>query len=292
MSSELSLVRSRLSSLRRSPQGSPTKTGCSPPLTSAARDRVNRSRVVVQGDGDGPTGAVTGIGIRTEGTRSHLFASTSTQARPALPPVPASPRLHRCAPHDERAPRALTPRRPLRNPQVVGCELGTSSPKLAVLDAHGCAALCACSSGAQEFVVGRSEGVYFYGSEGREQCLAFPGEKRQLSAFGGYLMVLASGPPGTVASSQARAPQGRLSAPPVRRGVSGLGVPSAARAARLCVRQSRAPVLVPFPQISLYDLRNKLIAYQSQQAHGRPCLARRRRSWRNPAALPPLLRGS
>lgn len=95
--------------------------------------------------------------------------------------------------------------------QVVGCGLpsGTAAPKLSVLDAHGCSPQCACSSGASgasEFVVGRSEGVYFYGSDGRGQCLAFPGEKRQLAAFGGYLMVLAGGPPGTVASSQARFP--------------------------------------------------------------------------------------
>lgn len=161
--------------------------------------------------------------------------------------------------------------------QVVAADLGAGNvpPKLSVLDAHGCSPQCACTSGAQEFVVGaaqichpvfnpftpqplacdllgsiiidllsssdslslwrrsfpfccvapfryspgRSEGVYFYGTDGRGQCLAFPGEKRQLASFEGYLMVLAGGPPGTVATSQ----------------------------------------------ISLYDLRNKLIAFQAPQ---------------------------
>lgn len=100
-------------------------------------------------------------------------------------------------------------------PQVVGCDLGTGAPKLAVLDAHGCSPQCACTSGAQEFVVGRSEGVYFYAADGRGQCLAFPGEKRQLASFGGYLMVLAGGPPGTVASSQARVNRHPASAEPL-----------------------------------------------------------------------------
>ncbi|XP_064651834.1 vacuolar protein sorting-associated protein 11 homolog [Lineus longissimus] len=62
-----------------------------------------------------------------------------------------------------------------------------------VLDQHGCKVGCSVMSDASQdhqFVIGRSDAVYFYQPDGRGPCLAFEGEKNLLFWFRGYLIVV------------------------------------------------------------------------------------------------------
>jgi hypothetical protein len=46
----------------------------------------------------------------------------------------------------------------------------------------------------QDFIVGRKEAIYFYESEGRGPCFAFEGDKKMLSWFRSYLIVVGQDP--------------------------------------------------------------------------------------------------
>lgn len=68
-----------------------------------------------------------------------------------------------------------------------------------VLDDRGCELGRAVISDTHDLCIGRKEAVYFYEPEGRGPCFAFEGEKKMLSWFRGYLIVVsqqevASGP--------------------------------------------------------------------------------------------------
>lgn len=59
-----------------------------------------------------------------------------------------------------------------------------------ILDDVGCKMGCSVMSDAQEFILGKKEAVYFYGTEGRGACLAFEGDKKFLAWFRSYLIVI------------------------------------------------------------------------------------------------------
>ncbi|XP_072041834.1 vacuolar protein sorting-associated protein 11 homolog [Amphiura filiformis] len=66
-------------------------------------------------------------------------------------------------------------------------------PRKEVLDLHGCPFHCSVMSDAtqdNQFLIGRSDAVYFYQPDGRGPCLAFEGQKTILHWFRGYLVVV------------------------------------------------------------------------------------------------------
>ncbi|XP_071483682.1 vacuolar protein sorting-associated protein 11 homolog [Diadema antillarum] len=76
---------------------------------------------------------------------------------------------------------------------VVSCHIGSKDVRVDTLDNHGCPLRCAVMSDAtqdNQFVIGRSDAVYFYQTDGRGPCLAFEGRKAILHWFRGYLVVV------------------------------------------------------------------------------------------------------
>lgn len=76
---------------------------------------------------------------------------------------------------------------------VIACHIGTKDVRTDILDNHGCSLRCAVISDAtqdNQFVIGRSDAVYFYQPDGRGPCLAFEGRKTILHWFRGYLVVV------------------------------------------------------------------------------------------------------
>ncbi|PIK39430.1 putative vacuolar protein sorting-associated protein 11-like [Apostichopus japonicus] len=64
---------------------------------------------------------------------------------------------------------------------------------IVILDGHGCSLGCSVlsdSSQDQQFVIGRSDALYFYQSDQRGSCLIFEGNKNRLQWFRNYLMVV------------------------------------------------------------------------------------------------------
>jgi hypothetical protein len=62
-----------------------------------------------------------------------------------------------------------------------------------VLDFHGCPLHCSAMSDLtqdNQFIIGRSDAVYFYQPDGRGPCLAFEGEKLQLYFYRGYMIIV------------------------------------------------------------------------------------------------------
>lgn len=59
-----------------------------------------------------------------------------------------------------------------------------------VLDDRGCELGCAVMSDTHDLCIGRKEAVYFYEPDGRGPCFAFEGEKKLLSWFRGYLIIV------------------------------------------------------------------------------------------------------
>jgi len=118
------------------------------------RDKVTRSRLQVKMDDGTSAGPITGLGYRPEGARAlYLFCTTNN--------ITASFDIN-------------------------------NQPHRYVLDAHGANSRCVTTTDQNDLVVGRSEAVYFYEAEDRGSCLAFSGEKRQLIAFAGHLLVVSA----------------------------------------------------------------------------------------------------
>lgn len=68
----------------------------------------------------------------------------------------------------------------------------TSRDARSVLDMHGCALGCTTLSNQTQdyqFVIGRSDALYFYQPDGRGPCLAFEGDKTKVLWFRNYLVV-------------------------------------------------------------------------------------------------------
>eukprot|EP01114_Cavostelium_apophysatum_P016791 TRINITY_DN4846_c1_g1_i1.p1 TRINITY_DN4846_c1_g1~~TRINITY_DN4846_c1_g1_i1.p1 ORF type:complete len:953 (+),score=293.87 TRINITY_DN4846_c1_g1_i1:58-2916(+) len=67
--------------------------------------------------------------------------------------------------------------------------------RLEVLDdTKGCGVGCCVMNDEQEMVIGRNEAVYFYESDGMGPCFGFEGDKKLLSWFRGYLVVVGQDP--------------------------------------------------------------------------------------------------
>ncbi|XP_077990077.1 vacuolar protein sorting-associated protein 11 homolog [Glandiceps talaboti] len=98
------------------------------------------------------------------------------------------------------------------------------------LDSHGCPVRCSVlSDNSQDcqFVIGRSEAVYFYQADGRGPCLAFEGDKLLLQWYRGYLVL--------VSRENKTIPRGATGGAPTRN----------------------------MNVVTVYDIQNKFIAYSS-----------------------------
>lgn len=67
-------------------------------------------------------------------------------------------------------------------------------PQQELDDKNGCGVGCGVLSDDQEMVVGRKEAVYFYEPESRGRCFVFEGEKKLLSWFRSYLIIVGQDP--------------------------------------------------------------------------------------------------
>ncbi|TPX44023.1 hypothetical protein SeMB42_g03800 [Synchytrium endobioticum] len=106
-----------------------------------------------------------------------------------------------------------------------------------ILDEHGCDVGCAILTTTeenQEMVIGRREAVYLYGPDGRGPCFIIDDDKVSMTWFRGYLAVVSVGTRSTGASSAAVAALGETATGTV---------------------------------LTLYDLRNKYIAYTGTFGH-------------------------
>ena len=127
---------------------------------------------------------------------------------------------------------------------------GGPSPRVATLDGHGVLGQqCTALTERGEFVVARPEGVYFYTPDGRGACMALPGDKRQVLVMLGVMVLISASPaPGSADVSAGSGGGGG--------GLAG-GDDVHSQPPALGQAQSTAAL-----QLSVYDLRSKLCAYQ------------------------------
>jgi len=110
-------------------------------------------------------------------------------------------------------------------------DASASAPRLQQLDGHGVgAARCTALTERGEFVVARPEALFFYTADsGAGAALLMPGEKRAVLAFGGNMLLLVSAAAGGAGGAEPGAP----------------------------------PATPAGLQLSLYDVRSKLLGYQA-----------------------------
>jgi hypothetical protein len=199
------------------------------------RDRVARLRVLMSTD----SSPCQGVGLRLPMSSQGGQQGPYPEAQPGAPLfVYAATRttIASAEIHDWGAPAGGG-----------GGGGGGPSPRVATLDSHGVLGpQCTALTERGEFVVARPEGVYFYTPDGRGACLALPGDKRQVLVMLG-VMVLISASPAPGSSDAAAAGGGGAG------GVDDVHGP----AQGAMTSQSTAAL-----QLSVYDLRSKLCAYQ------------------------------
>ncbi|XP_004241840.1 vacuolar protein-sorting-associated protein 11 homolog [Solanum lycopersicum] len=115
-----------------------------------ARERIKRFKLQVDNHSDKSQSSVTGLGFRVDGQVLQLFAVT---------------------------------------PNTVNLfNMHTQAPTRQTLDQIGSSVTSVAMTDRSEFIIGRSEAIYFYEVDGRGPCWAFEGEKKFLGWFRGYLL--------------------------------------------------------------------------------------------------------
>ncbi|XP_027773382.1 vacuolar protein-sorting-associated protein 11 homolog isoform X2 [Solanum pennellii] len=115
-----------------------------------ARERIKRFKLQVDNYSDKSQSSITGLGFRVDGQVLQLFAVT---------------------------------------PNTVNLfNMHTQAPTRQTLDQIGSSVTSVAMTDRSEFIIGRSEAIYFYEVDGRGPCWAFEGEKKFLGWFRGYLL--------------------------------------------------------------------------------------------------------
>ena len=71
-----------------------------------------------------------------------------------------------------------------------------------LLDTQGAGPRCVVTSDDQRLILGRDDALYFYDADGRGPTLALKGEKRQVLAFKGHLVLIGASGSGSGPTSQ------------------------------------------------------------------------------------------
>jgi len=129
------------------------------------------------------------------------------------------------------------------------------APRVAALDSHGAPSpRCTAVTERGEFVVARPEGVYFYTPDGRGACLALPGDKRHVLIKLGVMVLISA-----LQSADTTPPPAGAAALAGSNSRSGGAAPGGSFTSGDASHSSIASTGL---QLSVYDLRSKLCAYQ------------------------------